>query len=228
MSRVTKYENSFWGKFDQRENLPQVQQCTNPDQLYKIIGDDTKQVQEIRFCTEDVLEVDFKNKEEAVTPATRQMSSWQLSRHVMQDSNCTVTFINFNRLVWTWRKKVRQPFSGYGSPVPQVGEDTATDPTKALVHACAQYQGMPEEQFGGATQRMEGNPLVEFDFLPVSEQLWTRRVQKTIYHTQLRQRRTPEDTDDMGVAIVSALEDGTITGPTCSSQCSRTYRTLFE
>ena len=35
-----------------------------------------------------------------------------------------------NRQVWTWRKKVRQPFS----ESPQVGEDTATDPTKALVH----------------------------------------------------------------------------------------------
>ena len=37
-----------------------------------------------------------------------------------------------NRQVWTWTKKVRQPFSGEVSPV---GEDTATDPTKALVHA---------------------------------------------------------------------------------------------
>ena len=73
----------------------------------------------------------------------------------------------------------------------------------------AQYQGMPEEQFGGATQRMEGNPLFEFDFLPVSEQQWLRRVQKTVFHTQLRQRRAPKDTDDMGVAIVRAMEDGT-------------------
>ena len=38
-----------------------------------------------------------------------------------------------NRQVWTWRKKVRQPFDI--GPVPQVGEDTATDPTKALVHS---------------------------------------------------------------------------------------------
>ena len=37
-----------------------------------------------------------------------------------------------NRQVWTWTKKVRQPFSG---EVSQVGEDRATDPTKALVHA---------------------------------------------------------------------------------------------
>ena len=35
-----------------------------------------------------------------------------------------------NRQVWTWTKKVRQPFDD--SPVPQVGEDTATDPTKAF------------------------------------------------------------------------------------------------
>ena len=56
--------NSFWGKFGQRENLPQVQQCTNPDQLYKIIDDDTLEVQNIRFCTEDVIEVVYVNKED--------------------------------------------------------------------------------------------------------------------------------------------------------------------
>ena len=33
-----------------------------------------------------------------------------------------------NRQVWTWTKKVRQPFSG---EVSQVGQDSATDPTKA-------------------------------------------------------------------------------------------------
>ena len=52
-----------------------------------------------------------------------------------------------NRQVWTWTKKVREPFSGYGSPQPQVGEDTATDPTKALVHALVkQLKEEPEEK----------------------------------------------------------------------------------
>ena len=52
-----------------------------------------------------------------------------------------------NRQVWSWTKKVRQPFSGYDSPVPQVGEDTATDPTKALVHALVkQLKEEPEEK----------------------------------------------------------------------------------
>ena len=73
----------------------------------------------------------------------------------------------------------------------------------------AEYLGMPAEQFGGATQRIEGNPLFEFTFTPVSEQRWLKRVQKTVYHAQLQQIRDPEDSDDMGVAIVSALEEAT-------------------
>ena len=47
--------------------------------------------------------------------------------------------------MWTWTKKVRQPFDV--GPVPQVGEDTATDPTKALVHALVkQLKEEPEEE----------------------------------------------------------------------------------
>ena len=49
-----------------------------------------------------------------------------------------------NRQVWTWTKKVRQPFSG---EVSQVGQDTATDPTKALVHALVKkLKEEPEEE----------------------------------------------------------------------------------
>ena len=60
--------NSFWGKFGQRENLPQVEQCTSPNQLYDIMGDDSKQVTDIRFCNDDVLEVVYTYKEEAIIP----------------------------------------------------------------------------------------------------------------------------------------------------------------
>ena len=52
-----------------------------------------------------------------------------------------------NRQVRVWTQKVRQPFRGYDSPVPQVGEDSATDPTKALVHALVkQLKEEPEEK----------------------------------------------------------------------------------
>ena len=50
-----------------------------------------------------------------------------------------------NRQVRVWTKKVRQPFGD--SSMPQVGEDTATDPTKALVHALVkQLKEEPEEK----------------------------------------------------------------------------------
>ena len=73
----------------------------------------------------------------------------------------------------------------------------------------AEYQGISAAQFGGAMQRMEGDPLFEFHFSPISEQEWLRRVQKTVYHARLHQRRDLEDSDDMGVALVSALEEAT-------------------
>ena len=63
--------NSFWGKFGQRENLPQVQQCTSPDELYSILEDDTLQVTNIRICTEEVLEVVFQHTEETVFPSNK-------------------------------------------------------------------------------------------------------------------------------------------------------------
>ena len=47
----------------------------------------------------------------------------------------TAQLKQLNRQVRTWTQKVREPFRGYDSPVPQVGEDHATDPTKAMVHA---------------------------------------------------------------------------------------------
>ena len=49
-----------------------------------------------------------------------------------------------NRQVWSWTKKVRQPFSG---EISQVGQDSATDPTKALVHALVKkLKEDPEEE----------------------------------------------------------------------------------
>ena len=52
-----------------------------------------------------------------------------------------------NRQVRHWTQKVRQPFSGYDSPVPQVGEDRGSDPTKAIVHALVKnLKEEPEEE----------------------------------------------------------------------------------
>ena len=73
----------------------------------------------------------------------------------------------------------------------------------------AKYQGMPEEQFAEAAQQIGGNPLFHFEFSPVSSKQWLKRVQKTVYSTRLRQMRLPKDSDDVGVAIVKAMEGST-------------------
>ena len=73
----------------------------------------------------------------------------------------------------------------------------------------ARYSGMGEEEFSTATQQMGGNPLFNFEFSPVSKREWLKRVQKTVYQSHLHQNREPEDSDDVGVAIVNALEAST-------------------
>ena len=73
----------------------------------------------------------------------------------------------------------------------------------------AQYQGLSQEHYVSAVEQLGGNPLFEFEFSPISRNEWMRRVQKSVYNAKLRQRRDPEDSEDMGVAIVSALEEAT-------------------
>ena len=63
------------------------------------------------------------------------------------DALKTAQLKQLNRQVWTWRKKVREPFRGYDSPVPQVGEDRGSDPTKAIVNALVKkLKEEPEEE----------------------------------------------------------------------------------
>ena len=105
-----------------------------------------------------------------------------------------------------WHTAEEEPWE---NEVPEEQREALSLDTLREALPWAEYQGIPAEQFGGAMQRMEGNPLFEFTFTPISEQQWLRTLQKTVYHAQLRQLRDPLDTDDMGVAIVKALEEAT-------------------
>ena len=62
------------------------------------------------------------------------------------DALKTAQLKQLNRQVRVWTQKVREPFREYDSPVPQVGEDRAADPTKAIVHALVKtLKEEPEE-----------------------------------------------------------------------------------
>ena len=95
---------------------------------------------------------------------------------------------------------------------PRAGEEAFNLEALRKALPWAEYEGMPQEQFAVATQQTGGNPLgplFEFEFSPVSKREWLKRVEKTIYHSRLRERRLPQDSDDIGVAIVNALETAT-------------------
>ena len=114
-----------------------------------------------------------------------------------------------------WHAEVDEPIveeESIGEEVPPVEEDTAEALSLEQIKEAlpwAAYQGMFEEQFSAATQQIGGNPLFHFEFSPVSHKQWMRRVKKTVYSTRLKQKRLPKESDDVGVAIVNALEAST-------------------
>ena len=52
--------NSFWGKFGERTNKSKVLQVKTPHELFNILTDSANHVQSLRLCTDEVLEVVFK------------------------------------------------------------------------------------------------------------------------------------------------------------------------
>ena len=131
--------NSFWGKFGQRENLPQTEQCTNPDQLYKLIDDDTLEVQNIRFCTEDVLEVLYVFKEDTVIP-----------------NNCTNVFVAAFTTCWARLKLY--------SYLQALGEQVLYYDTDSVIYKWS--AGLPKvptgDYLGDLKDELNGDHIVEF------------------------------------------------------------------
>ena len=52
--------NSFWGKFGERTNKSKVLQLKQPHELFNILTDSANHVQTLRICTDDILEVVYK------------------------------------------------------------------------------------------------------------------------------------------------------------------------
>ena len=63
--------NSFWGKFGERTNKSKVEQVVHPQHLYRILADAANDVQAVRICTDDVLEVRYKQTEDNDMPSDR-------------------------------------------------------------------------------------------------------------------------------------------------------------
>ena len=60
--------NSFWGKFGERTNKSKVLQLKQPHELFNILTDGANHVQTLRVCTDDILEVVYKQTPENDPP----------------------------------------------------------------------------------------------------------------------------------------------------------------
>ena len=63
--------NSFWGKFGERSNKSKTEQITQPHQLYKILTDSAVELSALRICTDDLLEVVYKQHADNDLPSDR-------------------------------------------------------------------------------------------------------------------------------------------------------------
>ena len=63
--------NSFWGKFGERTNKSKVEQLLRAADLLRLVTDAATDIQSLRICNEDVLEVRYKQTEANDMPSTK-------------------------------------------------------------------------------------------------------------------------------------------------------------
>ena len=63
--------NSFWGKFGERTNKSKVEQLLRATDLLRLVTDAATDIQSLRICNEDVLEVRYKQTEANDMPSTK-------------------------------------------------------------------------------------------------------------------------------------------------------------
>ncbi|XP_071151541.1 uncharacterized protein [Mytilus edulis] len=63
--------NSFWGKFGQRTNLPQVDYVSDPSIFFDMLTSDQQEVTGVNFVTDEMVEMRWRNKAEFVESSGR-------------------------------------------------------------------------------------------------------------------------------------------------------------
>jgi hypothetical protein len=58
--------NSFWGKFGQRDNMPQVCFATNMGEYFNIISDETRNISDVIFMSDGTVRIQFREEDDFV------------------------------------------------------------------------------------------------------------------------------------------------------------------
>jgi hypothetical protein len=62
---------SFWGKFGQRPNMAQLEYVTDPCVYFDMLTSDRQEVTDVKFVTDEMVEMRWKNREEFVEASGR-------------------------------------------------------------------------------------------------------------------------------------------------------------
>lgn len=63
--------NSFWGKFGQRANLTQTSYISDPDEYFDILTSDEQKVKNIRFVSDEAVQLDWAKNDDFITVSCR-------------------------------------------------------------------------------------------------------------------------------------------------------------
>ena len=131
--------NSFWGKFGEKTNKSKVEQVVQPHQLYKILTDSANDVQTLRLCTDDVLEVVYRQTEDNNLPSDR-----------------TNIFIAAFTTCWARLKLY--------SYLERLGEQVLYYDTDSVIYSWKEGQCQIEtgDYLGEMTDELDGEHIVEF------------------------------------------------------------------
>ena len=209
--------NSFWGKFGQRENLPQVEQCTTPDQLYKLMEDDTVEVQNIRFCTEDVIEVVYTHKEETIVPNYRTnvfiacfTTCWARLKlySYLQTLGEQVLYYDMDSVIYKWSAGL--PKVSTGDFLGDLKDELDGDVIEEFVSGGAKnygyrtVRGKTECKVRGFTLNVRGKEVLNFDSMKRSIMAVLEEKKEEPHHLEVvNPSHFKRDTVTKGVGLVT-------------------------
>ena len=132
--------NSFWGKFGERTNKSKVLQVKTPHELFNILTDSANHVQSLRLCTDEILEVVFKQTPDNDLPNAKTnifiacfTTCWARLKlysylHRLQDQ---VLYYDTDSVIYAWKEG--QPQIDIGDYLGEMTDELDGDVIKVFV-----------------------------------------------------------------------------------------------
>ena len=202
--QVAKLMLSFWGKFGERTNKSKVEPVKQPSQLCRLLTDSANDIQTIRICTEEVLEVVYKQTDDNDLPSAKTnifiaafTTCWARLKlysylHQLQEQ---VLYYDTDSVIYKW--KPDQPKIATGDFLGEMTDELDGDYIKVFVSGGAKNygyktaRGKVECKVRGFTLNVRGREKLNF------------KTMKAHILTTLKslQSMEDEDEDDNHIAV---------------------------